>query len=167
MNRSSVDDAPPDAARIEEILAREGVDHVVIGGFAVIAHGYQRLTGDLDIVVPDDRRNNARLARALEALVPGLELPAGRPASELEGLDFGMFLRFQTEHGNLDVARSVAGAPGGYEQLLPGSIEADVGGMKVRIAGLDDLIRMKRAAGRDIDLNDIAALAEAERRRQS
>ena len=65
-----------------------------------------------------------------------------------------------TRHGRLDLLNieHLAGAPRSYELLRAGAVRADLGGHTVAFAGLDDLIRMKRAAGRDQDLADIGAL---------
>ena len=59
-------------------------------------------------------------------------------------------LTLDTDEGPLDVMVQPDGSKG-YEQLLAGSIEAIVGGTAVRVAGLDDLIAMKKAAGRPKD----------------
>ena len=146
---------PADARLIARALFDHGVDHIVIGGYAVIAHGYPRVTQDLDTVPRLERTNLARLAAALGELVPGFEPPGGG-----EPIDFGLgpFARYLTRHGVLNVIALPEGAPGGYEELLPGSIEIAVGELRMRVAGRDDLIRMKRAMGRPRDLEDIAAI---------
>ncbi|MEJ7664936.1 MAG: hypothetical protein WKG07_38185 [Hymenobacter sp.] len=46
----------------------EGVEYVIVGGYAVIAHGFPRTTGDLDILVRPTPANAQRLLRALEAV---------------------------------------------------------------------------------------------------
>lgn len=159
---------PADAPRIIEALSRAGVEYVVIGGYAVIAHGYARITQDLDIVPRPDPRNYARLARALGELDPEFRLPGGRRPDEVDEIDFGLgnVSRFHTPAGELNVILEPEGICGGYEQLEPRSIEVEAGGLRVRVAGRDDLIRMKRAMGRSQDLEDIAAIEDAERRRE-
>jgi predicted nucleotidyltransferase len=52
----------------------------------------------------------------------------------------------------------VAGGPRSYDALRKAALEIDLRGRNVTVVGLSDLIRMKRAAGRDQDLMDIEAL---------
>jgi hypothetical protein len=69
-------------------------------------------------------------------------------------------VRFDTRAGRLDVVdlEQMAGTPGSYEELRGRALVADLDGIEIPVAGLDDLIRMKRAAGRPQDLTDIGAL---------
>ena len=68
----------------------------------------------------------------------------------------------RTAAGGLDLF-DPAEIPGGrpYEEMRPRAVEAVVQGVRVRAVGLDDLIRLKRSAGRDRDLEDIATLLAA------
>jgi hypothetical protein len=65
-----------------------------------------------------------------------------------------------TKYGRLDVLalKHAAGAPPSYEALRDAAVETEIGGQQVRVAGLDHLIRMKRTAGRDEDLDDVGFL---------
>lgn len=153
----------------EAILARlvEGrVEFVVIGGLAAIAHGSRRMTRDIDIVVSPDDENLGRLEQALGALGAVKLLPGGAQAP-IEAADVAMIALGATLHtdsqvGRLDVVSSPAGAAA-YPELRARSILEPVARVLVRIAGVDDLIAMKRAAGRPLDLQDIADLTAAER----
>jgi ribosomal protein S28E/S33 len=64
-----------------------------------------------------------------------------------------------TVHGRLDLLNidQTRSAPA-YEDLRDRSFTAEIGGITVRVAGLDDLVRMKRAAGGPVDLDDIGTL---------
>ncbi|HEU4944398.1 MAG TPA: hypothetical protein VFT10_04480, partial [Solirubrobacterales bacterium] len=53
-----------------------------------------------------------------------------------------------------------------FEQLREDALVIELDGVEIAVASLDDLIRMKRAAGRPSDLDDIAALTEVEKQRQ-
>jgi hypothetical protein len=137
----------------------------LIGGFAVNAHGYPRLTRDVDILVRPDERNYARLAQAIGDLDPDWRLPGDRNPLELDRLQwgFGEFARFSTPHGLLDAHRDLQGVNAGYEELDQRAITVEVGDLHVRVVGYDDLIGIKRAAGRPQDVADIAALEGARR----
>ncbi len=144
-------------------LADHAVDYVVIGGFAAIAHGSPRATRDLDIVVAPDNDNLVRVAAVLDELAALRRMPGGetRPAraADVATIALGTTLHALTSAGPLDIVGRPAGAPS-YAALRSRAIDVNVAGGTVRVAGLDDLIAMKRAAGRPLDLQDIADLTE-------
>lgn len=151
------------------VLREHDVEFVVIGGFAVILHGAERYTKDVDIVPEPSRENLARLWDALVELdAAPAELPDFRPeempvAFSLDGLvDGGGNWVLHTRHGRVDVMQWVSGVES-YQVLRAGAIETFVPqvGARVWFAGLDDLLAMKREAGRDQDLMDITALRMA------
>jgi hypothetical protein len=133
-------------------LDAAGVEFVVIGGIAAIAHGSPQITRDLDIVFATNQANLERLGGALQDMKATLrgvtdDVPF---VPDPRSLRHVRVLTLDTEDGPLEVMVQPDGSKG-YDQLLAGSIEAVVGGTAVRIAGLDDLIAMKKAAGRPKD----------------
>ncbi len=156
----------PDPRRIFEVLAHHEVDYVVIGGIAVIAHGHTRNTRDVDFMAAGTRANLEKLAAAfrdLGARLSGvdahlLDIDVFDPAALASGANFTL----ETDAGGLDYFSEVPGAAP-YDQLRERSLVIDLEGLRIPVAGLDDLLRMKRASGREQDLNDIAALT-ADRR---
>lgn len=150
------------------VLREHGVEFVVIGGFAVILHGVERATKDVDIVPEQSPENLARLWTALEALeARPRELTEFRPEElpmpfSLQGLLVGGGnWVLDTRLGRLDVMQWVSGIDS-YEELRAGAYaEATPEAGEILFAGLDDLLAMKRAAGRDQDLMDITALRMA------
>ena len=155
-------DTPLDAERILRALAEHAVDYVVVGGLAVQTHGHVRTTIDIDVLPRPDRSNLARLADALNAL----NARVLNPGSEGVSVDANMLPRatlwqFATPHGAIDVLNHAPGAPP-YEELRRRALEVRLGDMNIAIAGRDDLINMKRASARPVDLDDIAALTQPE-----
>ncbi|MBS1675774.1 MAG: hypothetical protein JST08_00165 [Actinobacteria bacterium] len=142
-------------------LHRHGVDYVAIGGIAVNAHGSRRLTLDVDIIPEPEVPNYARLAAALDELgAPESAVDSSfRSFDPRDGFDLARadILQLPTAAGDLGVFNGTIGAAP-YEDLRKRSIEVEVRGTPVRIASVDDLIAMKRAAGRPQDLRDIADL---------
>ncbi len=155
-----------------EPLLRElhgaGVLHIIIGGFAVNAHGVIRPSRDLAIVPDPDRDNLDRLAKVLADLNArhiGLgdfdpdEFPFDptRPEDLWAGANF----RLETRLGDLDIMQWVAGIDHdpAYEALATDAIEGELEGIPLRVCGLGHLIEMKRAAGRPRDLDDLQRLA--------
>jgi hypothetical protein len=152
-------------------LAEHGVDFVIIGGFALAAHGVIRATKDIDIL-PDPRPANIEsLARALRALKAEVMLAEDFDAAELglapdeEGLSLGGNWVLRTSLGRLDVMQAVPGVRS-YERLRARAVEREVPGAGAFwFAGFDDLIAMKVAAGRPQDELDITSLQRARGRR--
>ena len=142
------------------MLSEHRVDFVVIGGIAVQAHGYIRSTRDLDLIPRPTTLNLTRLGEALADLAAE---PRGRArvnVTDPRVLGRAPLVPIMTKAGPLDLLsiEHVDGAPSGYDALREGALTIDLHGMQVAVAGLSDLVRMKRAAGRDHDLADIEAL---------
>jgi hypothetical protein len=155
---------PPDRVfRAEQILGaliEKGVEFVVIGGLAVQAHGYIRLTQDLDIVLRPDLLNVSRLSEALIDLQAEPRATASLKLTNPHKLLHAPRIPVLTHAGPLDIVNieHLAGAPKSYDALRDAALVVNLDGVEVPFAGLADLIRMKRAAGRDQDLADIEAL---------
>lgn len=161
--------APPDrvfeADEILVTLAEYGVDFVVVGGIAVQTHGYIRGTHDVDVIARPTALNFSRLSEVFADLRAELRTPGTLKLTDPNQLVRAPLIPVITRAGPLDVIHidHIAGGPGGYEQLRESALIVDFRGHDVAVAGLRDLIRMKRAAGRDQDLMDIEALThEAE-----
>jgi len=154
-------EVPVDAGEILAALARNEVAFVVIGGLAVQAHGHPRTTQDIDLVPDLDRENLARLAAALTEL--GAR-PAGSPAApvdwriDADSLAEGV-TSLDTDAGGVDVHPAPPGVKS-FAALRAGALEIEVRGLRLAVAGRDDLIAMKRASALPIDRGDIAALTE-------
>ncbi len=153
-------DTPLDAERILETLAQHDVDYVIVGGLAVQTHGHVRTTVDIDVFPRPEPANLARLADALNALDARVLNPGSEGVPiDARTLPRATLWQFATRHGAVDVLLDAPGAPR-YGDLRKRALEVSLGELKLAIAGRDDLISMKRASGRPVDLEDIAALTE-------
>jgi hypothetical protein len=154
-----------DPREILRSLTKHGVEFTVVGGLAVQVHGYMRATRDLDVVPAPDMLNLSRLGEALADM--GAEpLPAGRPMDVTDPQLLGRAPRvpLMTRYGRLDVLhpRFTQGARSSYDTLRANALIVGFGDLEIAVAGLDDLIRMKRAAGREQDIADIGALTRSD-----
>lgn len=164
---------PLDAAALFRRLHEAGVVYVVIGGFAVIAHGVQRFTNDLDITPAPDRHNLTRLAQLLKEL-DGRQLGVGDfeldefPGDPTDAADLaaGGNFRLSTSVGALDIMQWVPGIPDdhAYPVLAPDAVTGRVHGVPVAVCSLQHLQLMKRAAGRPQDLLDLEDLETGHQR---
>jgi hypothetical protein len=146
-------------------LARADVDFVVVGGVAVVLQASPRFTKDLDIVYADDQENLERLASVLLAHDTRLRGAEDVPfVADARALRQTQILTLTTTLGELDLLLRPDGAPP-YAELREAADRYDIDGVTVRVASIDDLIAMKRAAGRPQDGMDVAALEIARRER--
>lgn len=148
------------------VLKKHDVDFIVVGGYAVNVHGVIRSTQDLDICPEPTEENLTKLAAALRELEAFLfvdaedtdpdALPFEIDAKWLQG---GINFSFGSKFGRIDVMQQLDGVAG-YRELERNTVLRDFQGHQVRFAGYEELIAMKKAAGRaqdKIDLEDLKA----------
>lgn len=141
---------------------------VVIGGFASALWGSPSFTFDLDICYERNPSNHAALANALRELGATLRgAPPGLPfLLDARTITMGDSFTFETSAGSVDCLGTPSGT-NGFADLVKNATEMDVGeGIRVRIVSLDDLIRMKLAAGRRKDLNEVEILSALKQERE-
>jgi len=148
-----------DWTRAVRTLNDGGVRFIVIGGVAARILGSDSLTQDLDVCYARDRDNLQALSNALLALHARLrgvkeDVPFRLDARTLAARDSFTFV---TDIGSLDVLGTPSGTSG-YEDLIRDAQRVQIEGRTVLVASIDDLIRMKRAAGRPKDLVEIEIL---------
>jgi hypothetical protein len=153
-----------DPRPIVGVLARHEVRFVVIGGVAASLQGSTTITNDFDICYARDQKNLERLAAALTEIGATLRGVREPVAFRLDArtLKAGLNFTFDTKYGPFDCLGAASG-DFDYEQLKRNADRMDLIGTNVSVASLDDLIRMKRAAGRNkdlIELENLSALRE-------
>lgn len=146
----------PDLPGVVAAFTRLGAQHVVIGGFAVIANRHVRATEDVDLLIPEDAANHARVHGALRDLDARLLLDGSVVTVELVAARAHLRLDC-AEHGILDLLKE-GEPPLDYASVSAGAIDATVQGVPMRFAGLASLVAFKRLAGRPRDRSDLEEL---------
>ncbi len=137
---------------------------MLIGGLAAVLHGSATLTQDVDICFARDEGNLQALAKALGELGAKLR-GVGEPVPfvpDERTLGQSELLTLDTSAGPLDLVALPPGAPA-YEVLRRRAERLDLGAFSVAVASVEDLIAMKRAAGRPKDLLAIEELEAIQR----
>ncbi len=152
------------AASFDPLRAFRTLDHhavrfVVIGGIGGRLHGSPTVTNDTDICYERSPENLERLATALRELGAMLRGVDEEVPFVLDGrtLAAGDHFTFTTRAGDLDCLGTPAGV-GGFTELAANAVTFELDGLTVLVASIDDLIRMKRAAGRAKDLIELEVL---------
>ena len=148
----------PDLAGVVADANAVGLPHVVIGGFAVIAHGYFRATKDSDLLVPDGPEVDDAIHRFFDR-IGATRFSDGKilTAADIAGAHH---LRVDSRHGVIDVMRGGL-PPLDYETVADRAIERSWRGNPVRVASLPSLVGFKRLAGRGQDRVDLEKLEGA------
>ena len=150
---------------ILESLNAAGVRYVVVGGLATVLHGFARLTADVDLVIDLDPPQ----ARKAIATLIGLGLRARAPVDPLEFADPAVRSAWIRDKGMRvfslwDPAEPMREVdlfvthPIPFEQLWNRAETVTLDTTTARIASIEDLIALKRIAGRPQDVADIEAL---------
>jgi hypothetical protein len=139
-----------DLREFVESLNSRGVDYTIVGAFAVAYHGYPRYTGDLDILVRQDRENVTRLLEALAAF----GFPLSVTASDM--LEPKVMLTLGEIPNRIDVLTHIDGVT--TDAVWATRIASKLDGLPVSFIARDELLTNKRAANRPKDLADVAEL---------
>lgn len=148
-------EAPASLNGLLAYLADSGAPAVIVGGMAVIVHGYVRATGDVDVVMAE----GAETARWLRRIAADLDVSLdrnGRPLTSamLNGTDN---VGLQTKYGLLDVLIE-GSTPLRYDELVAGGLTVDFADGSLVVVGLAHLRLMKDLAGRLQDRLDLEQL---------
>ena len=132
-------------------LYDENVRFILVGAYALAAHGYPRATMDIDIWVMPSPENADAVLRALRRF--------GAPLHNLTKEDLlkdGTIFQIGVAPRRIDIITAASGLR--FEPTYRNSISVNIEGIDVRIPSIDDLILNKRAPGRTKDLADAEAL---------
>jgi hypothetical protein len=146
-------------------LNQEGVRYVVVGGLAVVLHGHPRMTADIDLVVDLEPAAAELAIQTLTRMGLRPRIPVDAEAfadpsqrrSWIEERGMTVFNLYDPD----DPLRSVdlfVESPIPFDQLWSRSDLIGLPGGDVRVASIEDLIAMKKKAGRPLDHADIEAL---------
>ncbi|MDM8542250.1 hypothetical protein QUF90_14305 [Desulfococcaceae bacterium HSG9] len=132
-------------------LSDEKVRYLLVGAYALAAHGYPRATMDIDIWVMPSPQNADAVMRALRRF--------GAPLHNLTKEDLqkdGTIFQIGVAPRRIDIITTASGLR--FEEAFSRSLSVNIEGIKVHIPSIDDLICNKRASGRTKDLADAEAL---------
>lgn len=148
-----------------ELLNQAGVRYLVVGGVAVVLHGHLRTTADLDLIVQLEPENIRRAVDALGRLGyrPRAPVPAASLADAESRLrwvrekNLTVFSMWSPTHPTLEVDLFVE-EPFEFGAAYARALRVPLDRIEITLIGLDDLLSLKRKAGRPQDLADVAAL---------
>ena len=141
----------PDFREMLSCLKDEGVDFILVGAYALAAHGLVRATGDIDVWLRNSPDNARRVLRALAKF--------GAPTSDLSEEDFtapDTVLQLGVEPRRIDFMTGIDGVE--FDEATRSKVTVDVDGVELFVLSKEDLLKNKLAAGRDKDRGDIAWL---------
>ena len=144
---------PRDFLDLLKLLNQHGVKYLVVGGYAVVLHGHNRMTGDLDLFIELSPANAEAFCAAYH------EFGLGR--GEVTAADFleeGKMIRAGCEPMRLEILNRISGVT--FEECYPNRIEIEVEGIPIKFIGRNQLITNKLASGRNKDLSDVKKLTK-------
>ncbi|MBI5441065.1 MAG: hypothetical protein HY900_07630 [Deltaproteobacteria bacterium] len=133
-------------------LNQEGADYLLIGGYALFAHGYHRTTTDIDVLVPANRATGQKVREALMVL-PDQAAREIDPAWFEEGENIRIADAFV-----VDIMLNACGET--YETLAQYAETVDLEGLPIRTVNLEGLLRTKQSL-REKDVADRLILERA------
>ena len=141
----------PDFKEMLSCLKDENVDFLVVGAYALAAHGFPRATGDLDIWVRNSSENAQMVMQAL--------LRFGAPTSHLSTDDFtapDIVVQLGVEPSRIDLLTGIDGVS--FDEAWQSKVTITIGDLEIDVLSKEHLLKNKIAAGRDKDQGDITWL---------
>ena len=133
------------------LLNEKKVEYLLVGGYAVILHGYPRYTGDIDFWINPTHENGEKVLSVLDAFGFGsLKLVASDFRKEDQIIQLGY------PPLRIDLMTSIAGLS--FQKSYPSSVIFEIDGLPIRTISKNHLKENKRASGRHKDLDDLEHL---------
>jgi len=134
-----------------QLLLEEQVDFMLVGAYAMGAHGYPRATGDIDIWVKADDKNSLKVYKTLAKF--------GAPLKDINVNDFareGVIFQIGVAPRRIDIITQINGVT--YREAEEDKVIVEVEGLKLPVISLEKLITNKKATGREKDKLDAQLL---------
>lgn len=141
----------PDYRDMLSAFEDAGVEYLLVGAYALAAHGQPRATGDIDLWVHPSSENAGRVMQALQTF--------GAPLSEVNPEDFAkpeVVFQIGVTPRRIDILTSIEGVE--FAEAWKDRMEVDIEGVVVPVLSREHLIRNKRALGRTQDKADLERL---------
>ena len=145
----------PDFKEFAELLNAHRVDYLVVGGYALAAHGHPRYTGDIDFWLDRGLDNIARLLTALQ------EFGFGSLALKAEDFAPDTVIQLGQPPRRIDLLMGIDGV--NFDDCFERREVITIDGLPLNFIGLDDFKANKRATGRLKDLADLEALDDKDK----
>ena len=140
-----------------EAMNNYSVEYILVGGYAVILHGYRRVTGDMDIWVNRTKENYSKLTSAFAKF--GLPVFDMTEVKFLDAETADVFT-FGRPPISIDIITKLKGVE--FNEAFLKAAQFDEDGIFIRFIHLSNLIEAKKAAGRHKDLDDIEKLTSGD-----
>lgn len=151
---------PRDFLDLFKLLNQHGAKYLLVGGYAVVLHGSNRFTGDMDVFIERTPENAEAVCSAYH------EFGLGRgEVTAAEFLEDGRMIRAGVEPMRLEILNRISGVT--FENCYPNRMEIEIDGVPIHVIGRDDLIANNLASGRDKDLGDVRKLTKGAIKKKS
>ena len=134
-----------------QILLEEKVKFIVVGAYALSAHGYPRATGDIDIWIEPTSDNSQKLISSLTRF--------GAPLFDVSAKDFtkeGIIFQIGVAPRRIDILTAIDGVE--FQSAHARKLEILLEGISIPVLSLEDLIKNKQSTGREQDSIDAKIL---------
>lgn len=142
---------PPDFREFVQLLEKNEVAYIIVGGYAVGYHGYPRFTGDLDIWLKVSADNAAKIVAAINQFGMG-----SLGLTEADFLIHDNIIQIGFPPLRIDLLSDIDGVS--FDECYINKVRANHDGFVYNIISYDDLIKNKKASNRGKDIGDIENL---------